>query len=157
MKFALKMLFLHWKTQALLGLRPLDPTPQSSRILRASIFCTLRRPAIPCPRAPSRKVTPLSLGMDKQEKNQKLVGLDPSDYECCIQWGWGALKFAMCTQNAKKGCFLDWGESQSGVKKYPFSRKSVVCTFSLQIQTCLWVISSKKSCSWGKVWRKNGA
>ena len=25
------------------GLRPLDPTPHSSRILRASIFCTLRR------------------------------------------------------------------------------------------------------------------
>ena len=49
------------------------------------------------------------LGMDKQEKKiRKLVGLDPSDYECCIQWGGGggALKFAMCTQNAKKGLFF---------------------------------------------------
>ena len=80
------MLFLHWNAQEFPGASspgpppgalpldlpgslsgPLDPTPQGSRALPASISCTLRKrflinghPAIPCPRAPSSKVTPLT-------------------------------------------------------------------------------------------------
>ena len=44
----------------------LNPTPQGSLALRASIFCTVLKrflingaPSHPCPRAPSSKVTPL--------------------------------------------------------------------------------------------------
>ena len=85
-KLALKMLFLHWKTHELPGAfphvlpvgfapeplapglvkGPLGPTSQGLCALRPSIFCKLQKcflineaPAIPCPRAPSSKVTPL--------------------------------------------------------------------------------------------------
>ena len=85
-KLALKMLFLHWKTHELPGAfppvltvgfaneplapglvkGPLNPTSQGLCALHPSIFCKLQKcflineaPAIPCPRAPSSKGTPL--------------------------------------------------------------------------------------------------